>query len=108
MGAVAGLLHLGTVAGGLLPAALPELEVSDTAEERYRVEREEAGQLPARRLVRRATSQDYENARCDQRDRRGILKAHKSRRTTCEPVRQVRPAAGAGSRVQGWPPVRDG
>ena len=34
MGAVAGLLHLGTVAGGLLPAVLPELEVSDSAEER--------------------------------------------------------------------------
>jgi len=27
---------------------------------------------------------------------------------TCEPVRQVRPAAGTGLRVQGWPPVKDG
>jgi len=44
-----------------------------------------------------ATSQDYENARCDQRDCRGILKAHGSRRTTCESVRQVRPAAGCSA-----------
>src|SRR5262252_5301643 len=51
MGAVAGLLHRGTVADGLLPAAQPELEVSDNAEERQQVEQEEAGQLPARRLV---------------------------------------------------------
>src|SRR5262252_6056392 len=51
MGAVAGLLHRGTVADGLLPAAQPELEVSDNAEERQQVEQEEAGQPPVRRLV---------------------------------------------------------
>src|SRR5499427_3352315 len=51
MGAVAGLLHRGTVADGLLPAAQPELEVSDNAEERQQVEQEGAGQLSVRRLV---------------------------------------------------------
>lgn len=51
MGAVGWLLHRGTVADGLLPAAPPELEVSDNAEERQQVEQEEAGQPPVRRLV---------------------------------------------------------
>src|SRR5215472_488054 len=51
MGAVAGLLHRVTVADGLLPAAQPELEFSDNAEERQQVEQEEAGQPPVRRLV---------------------------------------------------------
>src|SRR5258707_5412652 len=49
MGAVAGLLRLGTVAGGLLLAVPPEL-MSPTMHGEVPMEQEEAGQ-PPRRLV---------------------------------------------------------
>src|SRR6516225_3553179 len=53
MGAVAGLLHRGTVAGGWVAACLycRGWKFPTTAKERQRVEQEEADQPPARRLV---------------------------------------------------------